>query len=223
MNKSNHLMALLSVWGILLVVLVHSGFEEEIIHTNLSWLHSWIYVFHMPLFFFISGFLFSLTNSDMKQACTGKFIWKKTKRLMVPYFVLGTIIFAIKYALSGLSHATREFTVANFFRMFVIPGASYSTIGHLWYVFTLYSVFLLMLGLICIRFLSENKVKMIIVMLGLWFLCYVLPTVSVFKLTSILYYAPFFVLGILLQRNYQSLSAVFENRNGGINVCCTSH
>ena len=81
----------------------------------------------------------------------------------MPYFVMGTIIFVIKYALSGLSHAAREFTVANFFKMFVIPGASYSTIGHLWYVFTLYFVFLFVLGFICIRLLSENKVKMIIV------------------------------------------------------------
>lgn len=79
MAKSNHLMALLSVWGIFLVLLGHSGFEEEIIQKNLSGLHSWIYSFHMPLFFLISGFLFLLTNPDMKNACTGKFIWKKQK------------------------------------------------------------------------------------------------------------------------------------------------
>lgn len=208
-------MALLSVWGILLVVLGHSGFEEEIIQTKLSGLHSWIYSFHMPLFFLISGFLFSLTNPEMKQACTGKFVWKKTKRLMVPYFVLGTIIFAIKYALSGFSHATREFTVANFFKMFIIPSASYSTIGHLWYVFTLYFIFLLVLGFVCIRLLTEDKVKLCLVMIGLWWLCYFLPTIKIFNLTSILYYAPFFVLGILLQRSYESLSVVFENSNGG--------
>ena len=208
-------MALLSVWGILLVVLGHSGFEEEIIQTKLSGLHSWIYSFHMPLFFLISGFLFSLTNPEMKKACTGKFIWKKTKRLMVPYFVLGTIIFTIKYALSGLSHAAREFTVANFFKMFFIPSASYSTIGHLWYVFTLYFIFLLVLGFVCIRLLSEDKVKLFLVMIGLWLLCYFLVNIQVLNLTSLLYYAPFFVLGILLQRNYQSLGVVFENSNYG--------
>ena len=219
MNKSNHFMALLSVWGILLVVLGHSGFEEEIIQKNLSGLHSWIYSFHMPMFFLISGFLFSLTNPVMKQACTGKFIWKKTKRLMVPYFVLGTIIFAIKYALSGLSHAAREFTVANFFKMFIIPSANYSTIGHLWYVFTLYFIFLMVLGFVCIRLLSEDKLKLCLVMIGLWILCYFLPNIQVLNLTSILYYAPFFVLGILLQRNYQSLSVVFENRSWGGQKC----
>ena len=215
MKKNNHLMSLLSVWGIFLVVLGHSGFEEPIILSKLSGLHSWIYSFHMPLFFLISGFLFSLTNPELKKACTGEFVWKKIKRLMVPYFVLGSIIFAIKYALSGLSHATREFTVANFFKMFVIPTASYSTIGHLWYVFTLFFIFLLVLGLICIRLLSVDRIKLCIVMIGLWLLCFLLPGIKMLNLTSILYYAPFFVLGILLQRDYQSLSVVFENRRGG--------
>lgn len=53
MKKDNHLMALLSVWGILLVVLGHSGFEEPLIMEKLGGLHSWIYSFHMPLFFMI--------------------------------------------------------------------------------------------------------------------------------------------------------------------------
>lgn len=212
-------MALLSVWGITLVVLGHSGFEEEIIQMKLSGLHSWIYSFHMPLFFLISGFLFSLTNPEMKHACTEKFIWKKTKRLMVPYIVLGTIIFVVKFALSGLSHAAREFTVANFFKMFLIPSASYSTIGHLWYVFTLYVIFLLMLGFIFMRLLSESNIKLIVVTIGLWLLCYFLPYMSFLNLTSVLYYAPFFVIGILLHRNYQALSVLFENRNWGGQKC----
>ena len=64
MKKDNQLMALLSVWGILLVVLGHSGFEEPEIQQSLGRLHGWIYSFHMPLFFMISGYLFSLTNKS---------------------------------------------------------------------------------------------------------------------------------------------------------------
>lgn len=39
-KKDNKLMALLSVWGILLVLLGHSGFEEPEIQQNLGWLWS---------------------------------------------------------------------------------------------------------------------------------------------------------------------------------------
>lgn len=77
MSKSNHLIALLPVWGILLVVLGHSGFEEPIIQNELSWLHSWIYSFHMPLFFLISGYLFSLTNPVLEKTCTVTFVLKR--------------------------------------------------------------------------------------------------------------------------------------------------
>ena len=224
MAKSNHLMALLSVWGILLVLLGHSGFEEPIIQEELSYLHSWIYSFHMALFFLISGFLFSLTNPVMEKACTGKFIWKKTLRLIVPYVVLGTVIFAIKCAFAGLSHADRVLSVGNFFKMFIIPSAEYSTIGHLWYVFTLYMIFLLVLGLICIRLLLTDKVRLCLLALGIWVVSYFLPTIKVFHLSSVLYYAPYFLLGILLQRNEDRLKAVWSTANGGgINALSTLH
>ncbi len=219
MSKSNHLMALLSVWGILLVLLGHSGFEEPIIQQKLSYLHSWIYSFHMPLFFLISGFLFSLTNPVMEKACTGKFIWKKTLRLIVPYVVLGSVIFAIKYAFSSLSHADRVFSVGNFFKMFIIPGADYSTIGHLWYVFTLYMIFLLVLGLICIRLLSADKVKLCLLALGIWVVSYFMPATRVFNLLAVIYYTPFFILGILLQRNEEKLRVVYSATNWGGQKC----
>lgn len=212
-------MALLSVWGILLVLLGHSGFEEPIIQEKLSYLHSWIYSFHMPLFFLISGYLFSLTNPEVKNACTGKFIWKKTQRLIVPYVVLGTVIFAIKYAFAGLSHADRVFSVGNFFKMFIIPSAEYSTIGHLWYVFTLYMIFLLVLGLICIRLLSADKVKLCLLVLGIWTVSYFLPPTKVFHLSSVLYYAPYFLLGILFQRNEEKLKVVYSATNWGGQKC----
>lgn len=86
-------MAMLSIWGIIFVVMGHSGFTNEIISERLSGLQKWIYSFHMPLFFFISGYLFSLTNKSLSNIQSGQFIKKKLKRLMIPYFVLGTIIF----------------------------------------------------------------------------------------------------------------------------------
>ena len=67
MAKSNHLMAMMSLWGIILVVLGHSGFEDPFIAEKLRWLDTWIYMFHMPLFFFISGYLYSLTNRDFSE------------------------------------------------------------------------------------------------------------------------------------------------------------
>lgn len=57
MNKN---IAFLQVFGILLVVLGHSTNNGGI-----PFLSKWIYSFHMPLFIFISGFLFYLTTKDI--------------------------------------------------------------------------------------------------------------------------------------------------------------
>lgn len=48
-KKDNKLMALLSVWGILLVLLGHSGFEEPEIQQHLGWLHWGLVVLGMFL------------------------------------------------------------------------------------------------------------------------------------------------------------------------------
>lgn len=141
MKKDNHLMALLSVWGILLVVIGHSGFNEPIVQENLGWLHSWVYSFHMPLFFMISGYLFSLTNKSFVDIDAGKFLWKKVLRLLVPYVTIGTVVYLIKFALSNLSYASRDYTLGNFLYMFIAPESPDSTMGYLWYIITLFVVF----------------------------------------------------------------------------------
>lgn len=50
-------------------------------------LRSWIYVFHMPLFFLVSGFFLIFSKSSLK-----KFIQKRWNRLMIPYYFNGLLI-----------------------------------------------------------------------------------------------------------------------------------
>lgn len=61
-------------YGILFVIYAHVGG---------GWDRIWIYTFHMPLFFFLSGYVFSV-NCNFKQ-----FIIKKCKSIVIPYFCLG--------------------------------------------------------------------------------------------------------------------------------------
>lgn len=65
--------------GILLVIIGH---------LKTPYLASWIYTFHMPLFFILSGYVFpagKYTFSD--------FLVKRLKSLVIPYFCLGAVIF----------------------------------------------------------------------------------------------------------------------------------
>lgn len=64
--------------GILLIVLGHMpGVHPTII--------TWIYSFHVPLFFLTAGFLFDRKNCEIKFV---KFVWKKIMRLIIPLLVL---------------------------------------------------------------------------------------------------------------------------------------
>lgn len=59
-------------------------------HLKIPYLATWIYTFHMPLFFFLSGFVFSGEKYNFKE-----YFIKKVKSLIVPYFCLGLIIFLV--------------------------------------------------------------------------------------------------------------------------------
>ena len=65
--------------AIMLMVLCHSG-----LHGSFS---QWVYSFHMPLFFIVSGFL---VKDSSKQ--TKAFIQKKFRQLLIPYFIFAAIL-----------------------------------------------------------------------------------------------------------------------------------
>lgn len=192
-------MAMLSIWGIILVVMGHSGFTNEIIADKLPNLHKWIYSFHMPLFFFISGYLFSLTNKSLSAINAGQFIIKKLKRLMIPYFVLGIIIFCIKYLFAGFASVERSFNIGSFFYMFIAPSAENSTMGFLWYLITLFGIFCIVLMLAKLRINLRNVVVCTLLVTMVCVLNYIIGNVEAFNLSAIFYYMPFFLLGIYAQ------------------------
>lgn len=86
-------------FAILLVVMGHVlawQFENfsQVDDSKVLFLWHAIYSFHMPLFFFVSGFLFSRSNFDRKE--TSAFIWKKIKTLLFPFVTMGILIYLIR-------------------------------------------------------------------------------------------------------------------------------
>lgn len=76
-------------WGMLAIILSHVMTGHPV-----SW---WLYTFHVPLFFFLSGFLFRADRP------WGDF-WKgKLQKLLLPYFALALPIIPAEAALAGTS------------------------------------------------------------------------------------------------------------------------
>lgn len=79
------------------IILMVIGHYQDTPHL----LNVWIYSFHMPLFFFLSGYL----TEHIKK----KYIQKKFKTLMIPYFSFGLLMLCVDYFLKQEIDIYKEF------------------------------------------------------------------------------------------------------------------
>ena len=96
-----------------------------------------IYTFHMPLFFFASGFLFAYTE---RPVAYGKFLLHKASRLMLPYLSASVLIICFKLLTErGADAAAIDNPVTSmaFLQMFWYPSAGY----FLWFIWALMWMF----------------------------------------------------------------------------------
>lgn len=76
-----------------------SGFEREVY----SYIYKFIYLFHMPAFFFVAGLVWK-----RKDIGFGAFVRNKFKRLMVSYYIWGALSILVFYFGMGLMSGVRE-------------------------------------------------------------------------------------------------------------------
>ena len=139
-KEKNRQIVLLTLFAMTLVVAGHSDITSDF---KDLWIYKWVYSFHMPLFFFISGFLFALTvpNSQLNRISFGAFVKKKALRLLIPFLFINTVIFIIKAGLikdpSLMQHPV-EFTGTSFLNSTLI-----NPMGFMWFLPALFVVFII--------------------------------------------------------------------------------
>lgn len=130
----------LQVIGPILVILGHS---INGIPLNGPWFifsKEWIYIFHMPFFFIISGFLLS-KNGWLKQGTYKQFIWKKFVKLIIPYTVWNLAFLIPKYMVQGLISDEVTMSLKGAVRMFFYPRQN--VWGHTWFLVGLFMLYCL--------------------------------------------------------------------------------
>jgi acyltransferase len=129
--------------GIILVVLAHYSLPIAF--------DTYIFSFHMPLFFFISGFLFDF-GKYAESAST--FVKERFKSLIVPYFCFAVITCIFCFLLDELY--TPEITSIKFFENSMLHGTSHILVAFgpaisynppLWFLTCLFVTELLFYGL----------------------------------------------------------------------------
>ena len=136
------------VIGILLVVLGHSyPFDVEL--PVFVWkLRDWIYLYHMPLFIFISGYLLARSRRT-----AGGYIGRRAAKLLIPYFALSLAAFVPKVLVQSFLNDSAELSFGYLLRTELIPREN--VWGHFWYIPVVF--FLGCAGIAALKYMRESK------------------------------------------------------------------
>ncbi|MDE6783606.1 MAG: acyltransferase [Paramuribaculum sp.] len=143
-------------FAIILVVIGH--FQSAYMPDGYETMRSIIYLFHMPLFLFVSGFLYQATWRKMPYRA---FILKKFKRLMIPYFTVSVIIIGLKMISAERLPMENPVSWYSLIEMFYLPSAGF----FLWFIWALWW----MMVLIPLFKTPKARICLFIVALGLHF------------------------------------------------------
>lgn len=101
--------------------------------------HNFVYAFHIPLFFFISGMMYNNKKYDSFVV----FCRKRFVTLLIPYFVYSVITWIIWALYSYLSHDTVDSYIMPLLQTFIAQGSGAHFLIHngpLWFVTCLFVV-----------------------------------------------------------------------------------
>lgn len=144
-----------------------------------------IYVFHMPLFLFASGYVYQTFRSDISIM---KFYKKKVERLMIPYITTSIIVILIKMLVESIMPVENPVEIDSIVKIFYLPEAGY----YLWYIWSLFTIFLF------IPFIN-TPIKII----SLFVLSLIVPHLpiewtEVFSLKQTVLMLQYFIAGVLI-------------------------
>jgi len=134
----------LSSFAIFMILYLHSFPRMDYGRDTYMWyfvrLHELVDSFPIYIFFFISGVLFLHTNPEGKEIGYADFVYKKLKRLLLPYITLSVAAYPVKAVMSAYAMRPVGFSVRALIETIIVP--SRNTIFFFWFLPTLFLVFL---------------------------------------------------------------------------------
>ena len=97
-------------------------------------LRIYLYSFHMPLFFFISGFVY---KKEYEQMSYKKYISKRASELVWPYFTLSIINFIWFICINRSSKSAIQYLIAFLYSNYIFDT---NLIGAVWFLLCLFIV-----------------------------------------------------------------------------------
>lgn len=170
--------------GTILVVVGH--FYPETSPTYWSKIREIIYLFHMPLFFILSGYLYSYGKYSY-----GDLIKTKAKRLLYPFASIAVVFFLIKYVAGQVVNLEHPVDINSIYALLFDPVRSYMPL--LWFMYALFLIFA-----------TYPLARLFLNNLSILLLFLVIDAVlgrGYFVFGDALVNMPFFVVGVILREN----------------------
>lgn len=209
-NKKQNDYAVIKVIATILVVFAHVtrfySYGGGVIKVNpdffLHYVTSFIYSFHMPLFIFVSGAVYSVCiNREGKYTDFRKFLKDKFKRLMIPYFAFGIFYVTPVMILLKITDLSQiEYILKN-----IVLSLD---ARHLWFLWTLFFIF------VTFRLFRSVIVGNKIVVGSVLFLLAVFSSKMpvLLELRNIIYYIFFFWLGYEFDSKKNEIDKILDGK-----------
>lgn len=198
----NSLILFLQTFGIILVVVGHTG-------ESIPYLSKWIYSYHMPLFMFISGYLLKYTNEQISKIETKEFFYKKIERLIYPYIIISSLAYLPKYLLNSFAMRKLDFTLNSYFRGLIYPWEN--PIIFFWFLPTLFIIFLIVICASKLNLKNNLNIKVEIILLTTMLLVIKNPiSIKLFNLSGVVNYVFYFILGIYYCINQKKIDGFLK-------------
>lgn len=198
--------------GCILVILGHSIPLSWNVPSIIYNADVFVYTFHMPLFFFISGCLFEKTNSANRYRFVSYF-GKRSKKLMLPYVMLTLIGFIPKIFMNNFFGDESNISINYFIKCFLVPRNN--VWGHFWFLPTL-----LIISVFAFLFSKFKNSKAKIGFCILVFFLFLLPIVPKltnitdwFAINDVIKFSCYYAFGILFANSYFEKIVVNRNTN----------
>lgn len=186
--------------GIIMVVFFHSIGPMT---NSIMYIRNICNIIQMPLFFFISGLVAYRINKLNSSKQYYELLKSKFKRLLIPYLTLGILMFIPKLLLNKFAEI--KLNPNEFLTELLMLGNN--PVTFLWFLYVLFLIFLIY---------SIPIKKSPVITLIINFLIYIIfnqlgISIEVFKISTIIYYSNYFILGYICIRNYGNIRDKIRN------------
>lgn len=191
-------------------------YSHNLMEIFLEFLKNTIYVFHMPAFIALSGALFFYSIERVREGGFYSFIREKGLRLLVPYLVV-SLLYSFPLKLStGYFSGCSSIVKAEIIGQILVQGNT-----HLWYLLTLFCLFILAFVL---EKIDRNSHIVKFFVLLIISSVYVLIPIKI--IAYIVQYLPWFYLGIVFEENRMNINSTISLKkiifSGGL-LCVGSY